>query len=142
MDPCSVHATPSAHEEDEWDTEGFVIPSLDIGDPNTNWTVASEVDPKPSSPKDKKEEKIYLGPHGAPPQSKQQELNSSSRKQGFKQKLKGVDRRITATGQENKLENLLELVGGDKVPNMLKGSPRDWLYPHCHESPFEKWSPQ
>lgn len=92
----------------------------------------------------KKEESIYLGPHGAPPsQSKQQELNFSGRKQRFKQKLKEADRKISGTGRENKLENLRELVGGGKSnTNMPKGSPRDWLDPHCHESQFEKWYPQ
>lgn len=89
----------------------------------------------------KKEENIYLGPHGAPPsQSKLQELSSSSRKQRFKQKLKEADSRISGTGRENKLENLRELVGGGKVGvNMSKDSSKDWLDPHCHESQFEKW---
>ncbi|KAF5948859.1 hypothetical protein HYC85_014816, partial [Camellia sinensis] len=88
----------------------------------------------------KKEENIYLGPHGAPPsQSKQQELNSSGRKQRFKQKLKEADRRTSGTGRENKLENLRELVGDGKVPvNMSKSAPRDWLDPHCHESQLER----
>ena len=92
----------------------------------------------------KKEENIYLGPHGAPPsQSRQQELNPSSRKQRFKQKLKEADRRISGTGRENKMENLRELVGGGKVsPNMSKASRRDWLDPHCNESQFEKRYPQ
>ncbi|KAA8527060.1 hypothetical protein F0562_008711 [Nyssa sinensis] len=143
MDPSSVQTTPSV-EEDEWDTDGFVIPSLGIGDPELSKTGAAEVEySKPSSPKGKKEEKIYLGPHGAPPsQSKQQELNSSGRKQRFKQKLKEADWRNSGTGRENKLENLRELVGSGKVPvNMAKGFPRDWLDPHCHESQFEKRQP-
>lgn len=88
----------------------------------------------------KKEENIYLGPHGAPPsQSKQQEVSSSSRKQRFKQKLKEADSRNSGTGRENKVENLRELVGGGKVSvNMSKGSSKDWLDPHCHESQFER----
>ncbi|XP_039051993.1 uncharacterized protein LOC120193600 [Hibiscus syriacus] len=88
----------------------------------------------------KKGENIYLGSHGAPPsQSWQKELNMSSRKQRFKQKLKEADRRIGGAGRENKVENLKELVGGGKAsPNMSKGSPRDWLDPHCDESQFEK----
>ena len=92
----------------------------------------------------KKEENIYLGPHGAPPsQSKQQEPNSAGRKQRFKQKLKEADERTSGTGRENKLESLRELVGGGKATgNMTKGSTRDWLDPHCHESQFEKWNPQ
>jgi hypothetical protein len=92
----------------------------------------------------KKDEKIYLGPHGAPPsQSKQQELNSTGRKQRFKQKLKEADQRSSGTGRENKLESLKELVGGGKgTVNTMKGTSREWLDPHCHESQFEKWNPQ
>ncbi|KAI8557484.1 hypothetical protein RHMOL_Rhmol04G0014100 [Rhododendron molle] len=141
MDPSSVHANPSLQQDDDdWDTEGFVIPSFGIGDPDSSKAEASEVDSTPSSLKAKKEEQIYLGPHGAPPQSKQQELNSSGRKHRFKQKLKEADRRTSGTGRENRLENLRELVGGGsgggKVPSMSKSSPRDWLDPHCHESQF------
>lgn len=89
----------------------------------------------------KEDEKIYLGPHGAPPsQVKQQELSfSSGRKQRFKQKLKEADRKHLGTGRENKVENLRELVGSSKGNNsMPKNSPRDWLDPHCHESQFER----
>lgn len=117
-----------------------MIPSLGIADSDS--TIASDPQPelKTSSPKAKKEENIYLGPHGAPPsQAKQKELNSSGRKQRFKQKLKEADKRIAGTGRENKFENLQELVGGRNVAvNMPKGSNRDWLDPHCHESQFEK----
>ncbi|KAK4575757.1 hypothetical protein RGQ29_026635 [Quercus rubra] len=50
------------------DTDGFVIPSLEIGDVDRSKTDVSEVEAsKPPSPKAKKEENIYLGPHGAPP---------------------------------------------------------------------------
>ncbi|CAN1189381.1 hypothetical protein LINPERPRIM_LOCUS5348, partial [Linum perenne] len=126
------------------DTDGFVIPSLGIENRDQSTHNDSEIDAlKPPPPKQAKEEEhIYLGPHGAPPsQSKQQELNSSSRKQRFKQKLKDADRRISGTGRENKLENLQELVGGGKTStnNMRKSSPKDWLDPHCDESQFEKW---
>ncbi|XVF77089.1 hypothetical protein PTKIN_Ptkin14bG0012000 [Pterospermum kingtungense] len=143
MDPSPVHTTPSLLEqEDEWDTDGFVIPSLGIEEPDKN---ASEVETSEPPPQTKKEENIYLGPHGAPPsQSRLQELNPSSRKQQFRQKLKDADRRISGTGRENKVENLRELVGARKTsPNTsTKGSPRDWLDPHCDESQFEKWYPQ
>ncbi|KAK6230097.1 hypothetical protein QUC31_001615 [Theobroma cacao] len=145
MDPSPVHATPSLHEqEDEWDTEGFVIPSLGIEESGKNKADASEVESSKPPSQTKIEENIYLGPHGAPPsQSRQQELNQSSRKQRFKQKLKEADRRISGTGRENKVENLRELVGGGKAsPNMSKGSPRDWLDPHCNEAQFDKWYPQ
>ncbi|CAK9166873.1 unnamed protein product [Ilex paraguariensis] len=140
MEPSSVQITPSV-EEDEWDTDGFVIPSLGIGDSDQNKVDAFEVeDSKSTSLKAGKEENIYLGPHGAPPsQSKQQELNSSGRKQKFKQKLKEADRRYSGTGRENKVENLRELVGSGKMSaNKSKSSAKDWLDPHCHESQFER----
>ncbi|KAL5975400.1 hypothetical protein ACLOJK_019722 [Asimina triloba] len=99
--------------------------------------VPNEKGLKPSSPKVKEEEKIYLGPHGAPPsQAKQQELNATGRKQRLKYKLKEADRKFAGTGRENKVENLRELMGSSKAntTNMGKDSPRDWLDPHCHES--------
>ncbi|PSR85394.1 Pre-mRNA-splicing factor like [Actinidia chinensis var. chinensis] len=145
MDPSSLQSNPSfGDEDDEWDTDGFVIPSFGVGDSDSSQTNAPQLDLQPPSPKVKKDEDIYLGPHGAPPsQSKPQELNSSGRKQRFKQKLKEADRRISGSGHENKLENLRELVGGGKATlNMSKVSSRDWLDPHCHESQFEKRYPQ
>ncbi|XVE50837.1 hypothetical protein DITRI_Ditri01bG0195900 [Diplodiscus trichospermus] len=144
MDPSPVHTTPLHEQEDEWDTDGFVIPSLGIEEPDKTKADASELETSKPPSQAKKEENIYLGPHGAPPsQSKQQELNPSSHKQRLKQKLRDADRRISGTGPENKVENLRELVGGGKAsPNMSKGSPRDWLDPHCNESQFEKGSPQ
>ena len=140
-----MHSTLSPLEqEDEWDTDGFVIPSLGIEEPDKNKADALEVETSNPPSQTKKEENIYLGPHGAPPsQSRQQELNPPSRKQRFKQKLKEADRRISGTGRENKVENLRELVGGGKATsNMSKGSARDWLDPHCNEAQFEKWYPQ
>ncbi|OMP04259.1 hypothetical protein COLO4_09820 [Corchorus olitorius] len=146
MDPSPVNATPSVleQEEDEWDTDGFVIPSLGIEEPDKKKADATEVETSNPPSQTKKEENIYLGPHGAPPsQSRQQEPNPSSRKQRFKQKLKEADRRISGAGRENKVENLRELVGGGKATsNMSKGSPREWLDPHCNEAQFEKWYPQ
>jgi hypothetical protein len=84
-----------------------------------------------------KEEKIYLGPHGAPPsQAKQQELNS---KQRFRNKLKEADRKSTGNVQENKVEILRELMGARAVnTGVAKSSRRDWLDPHCHESEFDR----
>ncbi|KAI4307875.1 hypothetical protein L6164_031005 [Bauhinia variegata] len=138
MDPSALHTTPPA-EEDEWDTDGFVIPSLGIEKSDQSKPHDPEIESSHSSAKVKKEEKIYLGPHGAPPsQSKQQEQNSSNRKR-FKQKLKEADKRISGTGRENKLENLRELVGAGKVSvNRAMGSSKDWLDPHCHESLLQK----
>lgn len=122
------------------DTDGFVIPSLGIGDLDQSKPYVPDIESSNSAAKAKKEENIYLGPHGAPPsQSKQQELNSTNRKQWFKHKLKEADKRNSGTGRENKLDNLKELVGGGRVSvNMSKGSPKDWLDPHCHESQFER----
>ncbi|XP_044473460.1 uncharacterized protein LOC123201919 [Mangifera indica] len=145
MEHSPVHTTPPVEEEDEWDTDGFVIPSLGIGDLGESKPGAAEEKvSEPLSSKGKKEENIYLGPHGAPPsQSKQQDLSLSSRKQRFKQKLKEADRKSGGTGRENKVETLRELVGAGKVGiNMSKGTSKDWLDQHCHESQFEKWNPQ
>ncbi|MQM16733.1 hypothetical protein Taro_049691 [Colocasia esculenta] len=143
MDPTLKQPTFPVDEEDEWDTDGFVIPSLSIGDPELGSQHMSEVaDPKPSS-KPVKEEKIYLGPHGAPPsQAKQQDHSpSSGHKVRFKNKLKEADRRFAGSGRENKVETLRELVGGTATSlTMSKSLPRDWLDPHCHESQFEKHS--
>ncbi|XP_022981646.1 uncharacterized protein LOC111480703 [Cucurbita maxima] len=138
MDPSSVHNTPPV-EEDEWDTDGFVIPNLGIEGTNQTKLGSPEVEIQEPPPKAKEETTIYLGPHGAPPsQSKQQYSNPANRKQRLRQKLKEADRRTT-TGRENKLENLRELVGGGRSSmNMAKGSSRDWLDPHCHEAQFHK----
>ncbi|KAK7371917.1 hypothetical protein VNO80_05284 [Phaseolus coccineus] len=127
-------------QEDEWDTDGFVIPSLGIGDSDQSKPHVPIVESSNSAAKAKKEENIYLGPHGAPPSlAKQQELNSSNRKQRLKQKLKEADKRNGGMGRENKVDNLRELVGGGKVSvNLVKGSPKDWLDPHCQESQFER----
>ncbi|XP_038898121.1 uncharacterized protein LOC120085905 [Benincasa hispida] len=137
MDPSSVHKVPPV-EEDEWDTDGFVIPSLGIEETNQTKAGSPKVEIQEPPPKVKEETTIYLGPHGAPPSQSKQDLNPTNRKQRLKQKLKEADRRTT-TGRENKLENLRELVGGGKSStNMAKGSSRDWLDPHCHEAQFEK----
>ncbi|KAJ7960925.1 Na-translocating NADH-quinone reductase subunit A [Quillaja saponaria] len=135
MDTAPVHSTPPIEEEDERDTDGFVIPSLGIGDSDQSKTTAQDIESSNSLEKEKMEENIYLGPHGAPPsQSKEQELNSLGYKQRFKQKLKEADKRIpSGTGRENKLDNLRELVGGGKISvNMAKSTSKDWLDPHCH----------
>ncbi|KAL8509796.1 hypothetical protein ACS0TY_016860 [Phlomoides rotata] len=148
MDHSPVQSITSI-EEDEWDTDGFVIPSLGIEDPDQNKIEYQKVeDPKVSKVqnicilfwKARKDENIYLGPHGAPPsQAKQQEQKSSSRKQKLKQKLRAIDSLYSGTGRENKMDHLRELVGGGKTPAISsKSSPRDWLDPHCHESEFER----
>ncbi|XP_058080846.1 uncharacterized protein LOC131229012 [Magnolia sinica] len=145
MDSSSVQSGPSI-EVDEWDTDGFVIPSLTVGESGLSEVdVPDALGLKPTSTKViKEEERIYLGPHGAPPSQakQQQELNAAGRRQRYKYKLKEADRKFTGTGRENKVENLRELVGGGKasIATMPKGSPRDWLDPHCNESQFERYS--
>ncbi|KAL1200493.1 hypothetical protein V5N11_009670 [Cardamine amara subsp. amara] len=139
MDTSLMQTTiPNEEDDDEWDTDGFVIPSLEIEEED-KFNNDSEVQTsKPSSPKIKAEENIYLGPHGAPP-SQLQDGNTSTRKQRFKQKLKEADKKMSVSGRENKVANLRELVGGvERGTNMAKGVSRDWLDPHCHESQFEK----
>ncbi|KAK9673748.1 hypothetical protein RND81_12G186300 [Saponaria officinalis] len=145
MDQPSVQST-SPVEQDEWDTEGYVIPSLGIESPDrSNFDALKVEDSKTSSVKDTLEN-IYLGPHGAPPQPKQPEPNcSTNRKQRFKQKLKEADRRTSSSsGRENKVETLRELIGGSgKVKGkMSKGSAKEWLDPHCDESLFDRWNTQ
>ncbi|KAL3508373.1 hypothetical protein ACH5RR_027774 [Cinchona calisaya] len=138
MDPSPLHTTSSI-QDDEWDTDGFVIPSLGIGDSDQKKSLFPGVEGSNVSLKDKKHGCIYLGPHDAPPsESKQQEQNSSSRKQKFKNKLKEADKRFCLTGRENKVDNLRELVGAIMPLNSSKSSPRDWLDPHCHGSQFER----
>ncbi|XP_039139393.1 uncharacterized protein LOC120276766 isoform X2 [Dioscorea cayenensis subsp. rotundata] len=112
MDPSLSEYDPSV-EEHEWDSDDFVIPNLSVGEPDLVSQNAPEVsDPQTPSKVIKREEKIYLGPHGAPPsQTKQQEPIAGGHKQRFKQKLKEADRRFGGTGRENKVESLRELVG-------------------------------
>lgn len=137
MEP-SVQNVPTI-DGDEWDNDDFVIPSLGFEDPNQTTTNAPQVEISKHTTETKKEENIYLGPHGAPPSQFKQDVNSYGRKQRFKQKLKDADQRISGSGRENKLENLRDLVGGSKMNvNASKNSPREWLDPHCHESEFDK----
>ncbi|XP_010449998.1 PREDICTED: uncharacterized protein LOC104732159 [Camelina sativa] len=153
MDTSVTHTNlPKVEDDDdEWDNDGFVIPSLEIEQENVNSNDSEAQTSKPSStPKIKDEENnIYLGPHGAPPSQPHHDgsNNITSRKQRFKQKLKEADEKMSvsvSSGRENKLANLRELVGGgglEKGTNhMAKGGgvSRDWLDPHCHESQFEK----
>jgi hypothetical protein len=49
------------------------------------------------------DEKIYLGPHGAPPsQSKRQELNTIGHKQRLRNKLKEADRNSLAVDKRTR----------------------------------------
>ncbi|XP_051133526.1 uncharacterized protein LOC127253142 isoform X2 [Andrographis paniculata] len=140
MDSSPPQTAAPSIEEDEWDSEGFVIPSLGIEETDQNQAISSKAeDSKPSEAG--KEDKIYLGPHGAPPSQGKQpvEQNSSNRKQRFKQKLKEADRRYSGVGRENKVDNLRELVGGARIPAAApRSSSKEWLDSHCHESEFDR----
>ncbi|KAI4320853.1 hypothetical protein MLD38_034294 [Melastoma candidum] len=145
MDTSPAHVSNVQEEEDEWDNDGFVIPSLGIGFSDTSERNVAQVEAfQPPSPKAKAQENIYLGPHGAPPsQLKVPILSAPTRKQHLKQKLKEADWKLAGPGRENKVENIRELLGGGRgSPSSAKGSSRDWLDPHCQESQFEKWCPQ
>uniref|UniRef100_A0ACD5W9G8 Uncharacterized protein n=2 Tax=Avena sativa TaxID=4498 RepID=A0ACD5W9G8_AVESA len=138
--PSPAEASPplnSAASDDEWDADGFVIPNLTNEDDVTKHSVPKATDPIPQQAK---EEKIYLGPHGAPPsQAKQQELIKVGRKQRFRNKLKEADRKSTGNVQENKVDSLRLLMGartGNTV--VAKSSRHHWLDPHCHESEFDR----
>ncbi|KAM7252013.1 hypothetical protein ACFE04_023896 [Oxalis oulophora] len=141
----TVHNIPPPQQEeeeaenDEWDNDGFVIPSLEISE--SDETKPHDADDTPHPQPIREEETIYLGPHGAPPsQAKQPDHKVSARKQRLKHKLKEADRKnISETGRENKVDSLRELVGNQNLTsNAPKGSTRDWLDPHCDESLFEK----
>ncbi|KZV36210.1 hypothetical protein F511_14228 [Dorcoceras hygrometricum] len=124
------------------DTDGFVIPSLETEDAGENKIDSSKaVNSKLSRLQARIGEDIHLGDHGAPlTQSKELEHKSPGSKQRFKLKLKEADRLCTESGRENKMDNLRELVGGEKIPviSSKEVSPGEWLDPHCHESDFEK----
>ncbi|KAM0044244.1 hypothetical protein Hdeb2414_s0010g00350931 [Helianthus debilis subsp. tardiflorus] len=141
MDNPSVQNPSTIDEDDEWDNDDFVIPSLGIEDPNETTTNAPQVEDSKHTTEVKKEETIYLGPHGAPPSQSKQDANLYGRKQRFKQKLKDADQRISGSGRENKLENIRDLVGGSKMHVNTSKNSREWLDPHCHESEFEKRQP-
>ncbi|XP_006650297.1 uncharacterized protein LOC102704131 [Oryza brachyantha] len=136
--PQDAAAAAEVEDDDDWDADGFVIPNLTTQEDHvTENSFPKSKDPEPLK---EKEEKIYLGPHGAPPsQARQQELNPVGRKQRFRNKLKEADSKLTGNAQENKLESLRELMGTrTDSKGISKSSPRDWLDPHCHESEFDR----
>ncbi|VAI38799.1 unnamed protein product [Triticum turgidum subsp. durum] len=142
--PLDASASASASaSDDEWDADGFVIPDVTIQDDDDDDAVTTHSVPKARDPEPQqaKEEKIYLGPHGAPPSgAKQQQLNTVGRKQSFRNKLKEADRKSSGNAQENKVESLRELMGAVTTDSrgMAKSSRRDWLDPHCRESEFDR----
>ncbi|MCL7028442.1 hypothetical protein MKW94_023630 [Papaver nudicaule] len=90
MDQNTVQST-SQMEEDEWDADGFVIPSLSVGESDPSKLDVPEVkDDKVSSSKVSEQDKdIYLASQGMPPSqvNGQELIFSSGYKQWIKQKL-------------------------------------------------------
>lgn len=91
MDPT---LSPSA-EQDEWDADGFEIPILKLNSSSSEKKEPVAKNPSLSSQKViTVKDKIYLGPHGAPPsQAKQQDFNVTGKNQRLKQKLKEDDKK-------------------------------------------------
>ncbi|GLJ17237.1 hypothetical protein SUGI_0298790 [Cryptomeria japonica] len=76
-------------EVDEWDADGFEIPSLKLAncDSVKDDAVATKSSISSSQKMLNTNEKIYLGPHLAPPsQVKQHEPKTGGKKQGYKHK--------------------------------------------------------
>ncbi len=86
--------SPSA-DQDEWDADGFEIPTLKLK--NTSLEKKESVAKNFSLSAQKVitvNDKIYLGPHGAPPsQVKQQDFNATGKNQRIRQKLKEDDKK-------------------------------------------------
>ncbi|KAJ7285464.1 hypothetical protein O6H91_Y155000 [Diphasiastrum complanatum] len=101
MDPTLAPVLASAKDE-EWDAEGFEIPSLHKAKGVSGRKERTKADNSSKSSLHKVKgisEHIYLGPHGAKPiQSKQQEVNSSAKKQWLKQKPKDADKKVALPG--------------------------------------------
>ncbi|KAJ7562476.1 hypothetical protein O6H91_03G070400 [Diphasiastrum complanatum] len=101
MDPTLAPVLASA-EDEEWDAEGFEIPSLNKAKGLTGRNERTLADNSSKSSLHKVKgisENIYLGPHGAKPiQSKQQEVNSSAKKLWLKQKLKDAEKKVALPG--------------------------------------------
>jgi hypothetical protein len=148
MDPsfCSGAASSSPSEDDEWDAEGFEIPSLEANRPVAPTQKERSESTESFRPAFQRtvigSENIYLGPHGAPPQqTRGQEsavTTATSRKQRLKQKLKDAEKRVAVTGRENKVEVLQDLMGSKHESVMAPRNSEEWLDPYCHESQFKR----
>ncbi|WVZ57259.1 hypothetical protein U9M48_007664 [Paspalum notatum var. saurae] len=109
MDPHRLTgpAASDADDADDWDNDGFVIPSLsveesDLGDWETSR--ASDPQPPPKRQATKDTENIYLGPHGAPP-SRAKKPEDTSPTAGYRDKnnkAREADQKTFGTGRNNK----------------------------------------
>ncbi|KAF0921807.1 hypothetical protein E2562_020101 [Oryza meyeriana var. granulata] len=106
MDPHHLNppTASDAAADDDWDNDGFVIPSLSVKESDLgDWEVARDSHPQPPPKATKDTEKIYLGPHGAPPsRSKKQEDTAAAPGYREKSKVKEADQKVLGTGRDNK----------------------------------------
>lgn len=108
MDPVKLADSPVEHD---WDADDFEIPSLKADKQGFKREEVNGVT-KGTFRKGTETENIYLGPHGAPPQVKKQEVNSKGQKDRRKQKFKETDRKVILAGRENKADVLRDFMGG------------------------------
>ncbi|KAK3146972.1 hypothetical protein QOZ80_3BG0276000 [Eleusine coracana subsp. coracana] len=107
MDPHRLTgaAVTDTDDVDDWDNDGFVIPSLSVEESDLgDWEASRASDPQPPPKQPAKDtENIYLGPHGAPP-SRAKKPEDSSATTGYrdKNKVKEADQKAFGPGRNNK----------------------------------------
>eukprot|EP00252_Welwitschia_mirabilis_P013514 TRINITY_DN2971_c0_g1_i1.p1 TRINITY_DN2971_c0_g1~~TRINITY_DN2971_c0_g1_i1.p1 ORF type:complete len:101 (+),score=28.88 TRINITY_DN2971_c0_g1_i1:142-444(+) len=96
MDQSSSPPSP----QDEWDAEGFEIPSLKLNVSSSAQKDSAGINSSSSLSKvSTVSEKIYLGPHGAPPSyRKQQDIHVRGKNQQFKPKHKENEKKKYPAG--------------------------------------------
>uniref|UniRef100_A0A0D9VV81 Uncharacterized protein n=1 Tax=Leersia perrieri TaxID=77586 RepID=A0A0D9VV81_9ORYZ len=110
MDPHHLNrptAEDTSAADDDWDNDGFVIPSLSVEESDLgDWEVARVSHPQPPPKATKDTERIYLGPHGAPPSraKKQEDTAAAGAATGYRDrsKVKEADQKVFGTGRDNK----------------------------------------
>lgn len=108
MDPHHLNrptADDAAADDDDWDNDGFVIPSLSVEESDLgDWEAAQVSRPQPPPKATKDTEKIYLGPHGAPPSRAKKQEDTAAAATGYrdKSKVKEADQKVLGTGRDNK----------------------------------------
>ncbi|XP_006650192.1 uncharacterized protein LOC102720778 [Oryza brachyantha] len=108
MDPHRLNRPTASDSDDaasdDWDNDGFVIPSLSVEESDLgDWEVARVSHPQPTPKATKDTEKIYLGPHGAPPSraKKQEDIAVAATGYRDKSKVKEADQKLLGTGRDN-----------------------------------------
>ncbi|BAS84671.1 Os03g0412200 [Oryza sativa Japonica Group] len=93
------------HVRNVTDNDGFVIPSLSVEESDLgDWEAAQVSRPQPPPKATKDTEKIYLGPHGAPPSRAKKQEDTAAAATGYrdKSKVKEADQKVLGTGRDNK----------------------------------------